>query len=442
MNMPRISLWHALVALFATFGASGCASLHYGCDLPAVPAHRVPLEVLGRPRADMQQISITRLRQNPPDVYQLGPNDILGIHIPFVLGKEDEPPVVHFPKEGDQPPALGYPIPVREDGTLAVPLIAPVSVAGLTLSQAQDKVREEYVKANILKEGQDKIIVTLIRRRMFRVSVIREESGNAVGGGGAAGSLAIGSTKRGTGVTVDLPAYENDVLHALNLTGGLPGLDAKNEIYILRSTGEDAARRDEIIASLKAAKHPCDCPCPEPPDATIIRIPLRFYPEDLPQFKEEDIILETGDIIFVPTREREIFYTGGALGGGAHPLPRDYDLDVLGAIALAGGPLGSSGSGVRGFGAAGGGGAAMGVSGGRSGGLFPPSRLIILRKLPCGGQIPIAVNLNRALVDPGHRILVQPEDTLVLRYTFEEEILTLASNLFSINYIFGSGLNN
>lgn len=440
MNMPRIFPWHALVAAIATVGASGCASLQYGCDLPTIPAHRVPSEVMARPRADMQQISITRLRQNPPDVYQLGPNDILGIHIPFVLGKEDEPPVVHFPKEGDQPPALGFPIPIREDGTLALPLIAPVQIAGLTLAQAQDKIRDQYVQDQILKEGQEKIVVTLMRRRMYRVSVIREESGNAVGGGGQAGSLAIGSTKRGTGVTVDLPAYENDVLHALNLTGGLPGLDAKNEIYILRGTSEDAVRQDEIIAQLKAARNPCDCPCPEPPDPSVTRIPIRFYPEQLPQFREEDIILNTGDIIYIPTREREIFYTGGALGGGSYPIPRDYDLDVLGAIALAGGPVGSSGTGVRGFGGQGGGNA--GGGGRNTGGLIPPTHLIVLRKLPCGGQIPISVNLNRALVDPSQRILIQPEDTLVLRYTFEEEILSLATSIFSVNYLLGSGLNN
>jgi len=439
MNTPKAFPWYALAAVLTTVGASGCASMQYGCDLPAVPAHRIPSEVLARPRADMQQISITRLRQNPPEVYQLGPNDILGIHIPFVLGKEDEPPVVHFPKEGDQPPALGFPMPIREDGTLALPLIAPVPVAGLTLAQAQDKIRNQYVQDQILKEGQEKIVVTLIRRRMYRVSVIREESGNALGGGGSSG-LSIGSTKRGTGLTVDLPAYENDVLHALNLTGGLPGLDAKNEIFILRGGSEDAARQDEIIAQLKAAKNPCDCPCPAPPDPSVTRIPLRFYPEQLPQIREEDIILNTGDIIYIPTREREIFYTGGALGGGSYPLPRDYDLDVLGAIALAGGPLGTSGTGVRGFGGQGQGGS--GIGGGRGGGgLFPPSHLIVIRKLPCGGQIPISVNLNRALVDPSQRILIQPEDTLVLRYTFEEEILSVITSVFSVNYLLGSGLN-
>ena len=40
--------------------------------------------------------------------------------------------------------------------------------------------------------------------------------------------------ERGTGHLVALPAYENDVLSALARTGGLPGLDAVNEVVIER----------------------------------------------------------------------------------------------------------------------------------------------------------------------------------------------------------------
>ncbi len=38
----------------------------------------------------------------------------------------------------------------------------------------------------------------------------------------------------------------------------------------------------------------------------------------------------------IQSRDREKFYTGGVLGGGEHLLPRDYDLDILVAIAIAG----------------------------------------------------------------------------------------------------------
>ncbi len=41
-------------------------------------------------------------------------------------------------------------------------------------------------------------------------------------------------SKRGSAHVVDLPAYENDVLHALSISGGLPGYDAFNEVWVLR----------------------------------------------------------------------------------------------------------------------------------------------------------------------------------------------------------------
>jgi hypothetical protein len=425
MTTAQATDWRMWLALVLVASGSGCASTQYCCDLPAVPAHRLPPELLGRPRADTQLISISRLRQDAPDVYLLGPGDVLGIYIPDVLGKDEDPPPVHFPERGDQPPALGYPVPIREDGTVALPIIPPVEVAGLSLPEASDKIIADYIDAKILKEGQAKIILTLLRRRMYRVAVIREEGGGKEG-----------VTKRGTGQTIDLPAYENDVLHALNETGGLPGLDAKNEIYILRGTSKDGERRDALIAQLNASRGPCDCPCPEPDDPSVVRVPIRFHPEGLPQFEQRDIILSTGDI--VPARDNEKFYTGGALGGGEFLIPRDYDLDVLGAIAIARGPLGSSGTGISRVGNPIGGGFGAGNAGG---GVISPSLLIVVRKLPCGGQVPIEVDINRALVDPSHRILVQPEDMLVLRYRLQEEVINAALGIFQVNYFLNS-LNN
>ena len=59
--------------------------------------------------------------------------------------------------------------------------------------------------------------------------------------------------------------------------------------------------------------------------------------------------------MLIEGREREVFYTGGLLPGGEWPLPRDYDLDVLGAIAMAGqGAGGQPGIGRSGGGMGGG----------------------------------------------------------------------------------------
>ncbi|MBB01741.1 MAG: sugar ABC transporter substrate-binding protein [Planctomyces sp.] len=371
----------------------------------------------------MQELSLNRLGQGRPIAYQLAPGDILGVYIEFILGDEESAPPVHFPEAGDQPPAIGYPIPVREDGTLALPLIDPLPVEGLTLEQATEKIRRVYVEKEILQRGKDKVIVTLMRRREYRVIVIREEGGGV-----------DGVTKVGRGDVIDLPAYENDVLHALNETGGLPGLDAENEVLILRAGG-NGAKYDQFVGAVLSSQCPCECP-PIIGDApNVTRIPIRYYPENVPAFGEKDVLLETGDIVYVRARERERYYTGGLLGGGEFMLPRDYDLDVVKAISVAGGSVGQGSTGIGSLTNGGGFGGGGGGNRGMTGGTIGPSKLIVIRKNECGQEIPIRVNLNKALYDPRERILVMPGDTLILQYTLSEEIANAALNAVGLNLL-------
>src|SRR5687768_16851126 len=93
--------------------------------------------------------------------------------------------------------------------------------------------------------------------------------------------------------TVNLPAYKNDVLNALAETGGLPGVNAKNEVKILRSSLLDARKRDEFVRAFYSqhCSDPCLCHPPLPDDPAIVRIPLRLPPGAVPNFRPEDIIL-------------------------------------------------------------------------------------------------------------------------------------------------------
>ena len=59
----------------------------------------------------------------------------------------------------------------------------------------------------------------------------------------------------------------------------------------------------------------------------------------------------------------------------------------------------------------------------------------MVRKLADGGQIPIRVDLNRALTDSSERILIQPEDIVIVRYTIAEEILNTALSLMQFNFL-------
>lgn len=404
--------------------AAGCTSLSTSHTLDPVPAQRLPEKLLGRSRSQMREVSLGRLRRRPMPEYRLAAKDVLGIYIETILGQPDEAPPVHFPEDASREPAIGFPIPIREDGTIALPLIPAIHAAGLTLTELQGVIEQAYtVDRRVLPRGRNRIIVTLIKRHAERVLVVREEAGI---------SSHIGhhenAVKRGAGYVVDLPAGENDLLHALNQTGGLPGLDAQNEVLIIRSTEMDAVEYDRLVAALTQCQEPYSCPPPIPDAPGVTRIPLRHYPDNVPTFTEADITLRSGDIVLIQSRDREKYYTGGVLGGGEFPIPRDYDLDVLQAVAIARGQVGGSGAVLSQV--------AQSGYGVRGGGPLPPTNAIIVRKLCDGGQIPIKVDLKKALSDSRQRILVQPEDLLIVKYKPHEEILNTLLSLIQVNFLF------
>ena len=418
-SLRCVAVW--LMVGLVTLSNTGCALFD---DLGSVPIERIPPHLLySESKDELIDISFERLRQTPPEVYELDSDDILGIYIENVLGTSDELPPVHFPEDQNVPPAIGFPVPVREDGSVSIPLVEPINVRGMTLIEATDAIRKAYtIDREILKEGKDRIIVTLIRKRTTRVLVIREEVG---------GIAEV--TKRGTGDIVDLDAYENDVLTALSKTGGLPGDDARNEVLIYRGMYDGAEDYDMLVQQLSMQHYGQNCnyydpQIPDPPN--LLRIPLSYNPAFPPTFTEENIILNEGDIVLIKGREDEVFYTGGLLEGRELPLPRDKDLDVLAAISLAGGALGRGQSSGRG----GGGQFAGGLEG------LPPSELIVLRQLPGKQQIAIRIDTKQAIRSPQSRILVKPNDTLILRYTPCEQFTNFALNVAQGSLVF-QGIN-
>jgi hypothetical protein len=416
----------------------GCTALT--TPIRGVPAKRLPPQFLATPKNNLVPIDVARLSQEPPREYLLDKGDILGVYIEGILPSSapDQVPTlppVHFPdKDSLLPPSLGYPVPVVEDGTISLPLIKPLNVAGLTVQQVRDLIRRAYFDSKILNDTQLRVftpIVSLLQERSYNIVVVRQDSS---GGGGQGGYISGGTDESATGKALRLKAYQNDVLHALMETGGLPGLNAKNEIQILRANRADQRKRDEFVRQFYATFYnnnncnPCVCPPPLPDDPSIVKIPLRLPPGVTPAFRPEDIILQEGDIVYIESRDREVYYTGGLLPGGEHKLPRDYDLDVIGAMALAGqiGGIGGQGGGQ------GGGGMGMGMGGNLAAGLggVPPGNLYIIRKTPCDGQVTIQVDLARAINNPRERPLVQPGDILILQYKCEEELLNFGLGTF------------
>jgi hypothetical protein len=417
LNTTRLARRLLLLAtLFAGAASGGCAALTNPVA-DAIPVDRLPPSVLGKRKEEEKTIPLTLLRQKPPEAYRLGPGDVIGLYIDGVLGDPKLPPPYHIPEPGSTlQPALGFPIPVEADGTIALQLLDPnrrLKVAGMTIPEVQAAIFKAYtVPKEIIKPDSSRVLVSLINKRQYHVMVVRQDSGAlTVGTGGA-----IGQTKRGTGYVLNLPAYENDVANALVRTGGLPGLDAENEVTIERGYFMNFDDKEAMLRHVESGIV----------GEQTIRIPLRMRPGETPPFKPEDVILHDGDIVFIEARDTELFYTGGLLPARQFILPRDYDLDVVQAVAFASGPLINGNLNQN------------NLSGNvvQSGLGFPsPSLITILRRTPGGGQIPIRVSLNEALRDPRQRVLIQPGDFIILQETMEEAIVRYITEQWHFNFL-------
>lgn len=413
----------ALVAI-----SSGCTALI--SPIQSIPATRVPPELLATSVANDRLIDFPRLRQVEPEDYILDTDDVLGVYVEGLFGGDPnapEIPPVQFPEPGsDMSPSIGFPYPIREDGTISLPLVGPIAVKGLTLEQAEELIGRVYAEQQILAKDK-KPIVSLMRKRTYKVFVIRQD--NDFNNSGIAGAQlsrqAVNSRTdySSRGFVLQLPAYRNDLLNALTETGGLPGVNAKAEVKILRGTSNDYRRREEQLRQFFAQYGTSNVggALPElPEDESIIKIPLRLKPGEFPMFTEQDIILKEGDVVLVETRDSEVYYTGGLLRAGEFLLPRDKDTDVLNAVALAGQSVGSIQTG------------GAGLAGGLGGGIgsVPPSQLIVLRPLPGNRQVAIEVDLTQAVNDPRERLLIKAGDTLILRHKPREELLNFGLGTF------------
>ncbi len=396
----------------------------------SIPASRLPRHLAVEPREGRQVFPFTALGQEKPASHIIGGGDQLSVFVFGVLppGTETTPilqrtqPVNqrYYPPHGSVVGATtGLPVLVDQDGSVELPLIGKVHLGGLTLPEATTAVKNSYRDKQITKQDSERVIVSLVTARVHRVVVLREDTPNAAVQLVEPGK--VDHIHRGSADVVDLPVYENDVLHALSVTGGLPGTDAAREIWVFKRSGlEDPHAITSTELQTRAASYHQS----EGTQGQVIRIPLTGCPGESVSFSMKDIVVEDGDVVYVPRRE-EFFYVGGLVAGAKIPLPRDEDIDVLEAVALAngsvGGPLGQSG---------------QSLASGTPGHMVRPTRVIILRELPDGRQLPIRVDLARAMVDPKERILIQQNDVVMLQFKPHQAVFNGVLNTLNFSVLF------
>ena len=409
---------------------TGCAALT-NPTVNGVPVRILPDELLAESKEGFEPIPLTLLRQPPPDKYFLETGDTLGIYIEGILGSEEIPPPVNIPDSNEQPPSIGYPFPIREDGTVSLPYVGNVAIAkpaleeSITIVEAEEKVVEAYSEKEILRVEDKRIIVSLMRPRYIRVLMIRDNATSATQQatsqfGMGFGTALVGRSTSVVGEILELPAYENDVLNAFARTGGVPDIEATKEIVIQRGFWEESSDPNAE-----------NCQFPTQADVQdgntgrrVTRIPLRTRPGEPLSFGPKDVILNNGDIIVVRSQQQEFYYTGGLIVNSEWALPFNYDLNVVEAVLRSRGPMFNGGVNTSNLS-----GSVLGAGVGNP----SPSLLTVVRKTPMGGQVTIRVDLNEAILDPRENILVQADDVLILQEVPNEAITRYVTQVLQFN---------
>jgi len=399
-----ISIVTIAVIASGLFPRSGFAQI-FRPPVNAVPANQLGPEYSYR--AQTEPVDASQLRLTPSKEYFLDSGDVLGIFIDGVLGEIDQAPPVQYPlPDSDLPPSLGFPVAVRADGSISLPLVNQIMVKGLTISQAEERIRQRFLDGpKPILTLDNRILVSLMRKRTVSVYVLRGDdstSATRFTGRPNSSNRAVNSRSDSSqrAQRLQLPAGDNDLLNALSRTGGLPGVNARSDVRVLSDTpnrtfGSSATSPFPRTGSGRSGYRT---------SGRVTTVPTRQTTGFRSSIAPNDIRLNQGDVVVVTPRETEVFYTSGLLGGGEFPIPRDRGLDVVEAVSIAGGTLTSNGPGNQ-----------------------TGTELLVVRRRPDRSQFTIRVDLNRAISNPAERIQVRPGDVLMLRYSPAEQVRNIGA---------------
>ena len=283
-------------------------------------------------------IDASRFQAPKQDVYTLDDGDTLGVFVEGVLGDIRSMPPVHQPAPGSNlPPAIGFPTLVMHDGTIRLPLVDPISVRGLSVSQVESLLKKTYQSGkNPIITDRSRVIASLIRKRTVNVMVIRGDQSQArtdsrFQRGGNSRPVSARSDGSGQIHNLNIPAGDNDLLNAMMQSGGLPGVNARDQLQVYRNLPSSNRSRNSSFPRTGAAASRSSN------RGFTQSFPVRGNSRSASPFPRSQARLNNGDVVAITAKPTEVFYVGGLLGGGEFVIPRDRPLSVMDAIAQAGG---------------------------------------------------------------------------------------------------------
>jgi len=338
---------------------------------PGIPASSLPDSFRVPVKACSAEVNYAMLTRPVAPAHILGPDDLVRVEIGDLSPRVRRLPRLDGAAEppAERPYSSVFETYVDERGTILLPLVGAIRIADMTLPKAQAKMTEAYAEGIL---DDPRVSITLIQSRTTRVMV-------------------MGNVLRPD--VYELPRFESDVAHALTLAGGvLP--ERADEIQVHR---RDRARPTPSGFPTLAAPDQQDC---FPEAVSVLRIPLRSFPPVM--ITPEQATLNDGDVVVVREAPDEIFFVVGKLSpnnfvrftlgrddrdlGNGFILPKDRDVDVVTAVAMAGyiDPIDS------------------------------PTTVTVHRTMPDGNPMLIHVDLIAARGNRKENILVQARDIIYL----------------------------
>ncbi|MGO8745052.1 MAG: polysaccharide biosynthesis/export family protein [Thermoguttaceae bacterium] len=294
MNLPEMNRFSRLgsrlvaAALLAALSAGGCADHRY-C------VANLPREYLAPGAVNMEEVNIGKLteRGENPQLIQRG--DVLEVSL-----------ITDFAKLT----STTTPVRVGVDGTVAVPLIGPVGVAGRTLEDAERIIGREGINRGIFRAPS--VTVTMKEQRKNRVTVV-----------GAVNKPGTYELSRGCSSFASAVA----AAEGLSKTAG-PMIEIRHARALsdqfARPPVAGGAGSDAALAAYRE-------PVPIPP---VIKINLAEVPENAPIACP----VEDGDVVYVSKRVVKPIHVLGLVNKpGEYEFNTNSGIRLLDAIALAGG---------------------------------------------------------------------------------------------------------
>lgn len=254
----------------------------------------MPEEFSAAPLRSARSLNLSELRGNATSMELIQPGDVLNVAI--ATGLEDQEPAIWF-------------LRVTQDGRINIPLVGPVTVAGLRLTEAEHLIRDESIRREVYRAPH--LAVSFGTRQSNRVTVV--------------GAVHDPGVK-------ELPVAASNLLDAIVAAGGLT--DEASTVIDVRYPPFHASPAGSMPPGASTGVLPANYTAPGAGTTATARIDLA----ELEANGGGPFPLSDGVVLAVKQRPKPTISVLGLVhSAGRYDIPLDTDLRLLDAIALAGG---------------------------------------------------------------------------------------------------------